>query len=292
MFEGFRTQRIATGGPTINARVGGEGPPLLLLHGYPQSHVMWHRIAPTLAGEYTVVCPDLRGYGDSDKPPGDADHAQYAKRAMAQDQVDVMAALGFDRFRLVGHDRGARVAHRLCLDHADRVERVAILDIVPTLTMFETTSQAFATGYYHWFFLIQPDGLPEHMIGLDPDFYLERKLGRWSAPGAIFDPDAVAEYRRCFRDPACIHASCEDYRAAASLDLAHDRHDRSRKVACPMLVLWGLKGFMERYYDVVATWREKATDVRGQGIDCGHFLAEEKPEDTLAALLPFLAGDA
>ena len=292
MFEGFRTQRIATGGPTINARIGGEGPPLLLLHGYPQSHAMWHRIASTLASEYTVVCPDLRGYGDSDKPPGDADHAPYAKRAMAQDQVEVMAALGFERFGLVGHDRGARVAHRLCLDHAERVERVAVLDIVPTLTLFETTSQAVATGYYHWFFLIQPDGLPEHLIGLDPDFYLERKLGHWSAPDAVFDPDAVAEYKRCFRDPACIHATCEDYRAAASIDLDHDRDDRDRKVTCPMLVLWGLKGLMERYYDVIATWREKATDVRGQGIDCGHFLAEEMPDETLAALRPFLSGDA
>lgn len=292
MFEGFRSQRIATSGPAIHARIGGEGPPLLLLHGYPQSHVIWHRMAPALAERFTVVCTDLRGYGDSGKPPSDPDHAVYAKRAMARDQVEVMAALGFERFALAGHDRGARVAHRLCLDHPDRVSRVALLDIVPTLTVFETTSQAVATGYYHWFFLIQPHGLPEHMIGLDPDFFLERKLGHWSAAGAVFDPAAVAEYRRCFRDPACIHASCEDYRAAATIDLAHDRDDRThgRKVACPMLVLWGLKGFMERYYDVLATWREQADDVRGHGVECGHFLAEEAPDDTLAALLPFLEG--
>lgn len=172
------------------------------------------------------------------------------------------------------------------------MSRVALLDIVPTLTVFETTSQAVATAYYHWFFLIQPHGLPEHMIGLDPDFFLERKLAHWSAAGAVFDPEAVAEYRRCFRDPACIHASCEDYRAAATIDLAQDRDDRmhGRKVACPMLVLWGLKGFMERYYDVLATWREQADDVRGHGVECGHFLAEEAPDDTLAALLPFLEG--
>lgn len=292
MFEGFRSQRIATSGPAIHARIGGEGPPLLLLHGYPQSHVIWNRIAPALAERFTVVCTDLRGYGDSGKPPSDPDHAVYAKRAMARDQVEVMAALGFERFALVGHDRGARVAHRLCLDHPDRVSRVALLDIVPTLTVFETTSQAVATAYYHWFFLIQPHGLPEHMIGLDPDFFLERKLAHWSAAGAVFDPEAVAEYRRCFRDPACIHASCEDYRAAATIDLAQDRDDRmhGRKVACPMLVLWGLKGFMERYYDVLATWREQADDVRGHGVECGHFLAEEAPDDTLAALLPFLEG--
>jgi haloacetate dehalogenase len=292
MFEGFRSQRIATSGPAIHARIGGDGPPLLLLHGYPQSHVIWHRIAPALAERFTVVCTDLRGYGDSGKPPSDPDHAVYAKRAMARDQVEVMAALGFERFALAGHDRGARVAHRLCLDHPDRVSRVALLDIVPTLTVFETTSQAVATAYYHWFFLIQPHGLPEHMIGLDPDFFLERKLAHWSAAGAVFDPAAVAEYRRCFRDPACIHASCEDYRAAATIDLAHDRDDRThgRKVACPMLVLWGLKGFMERYYDVLATWREQADDVRGHGVECGHFLAEEAPDDTLAALLPFLEG--
>jgi haloacetate dehalogenase len=293
MFEGFRSERVATSGPAVHARIGGEGPPLLLLHGYPQTHVMWHRIAPDLARHYTVVCADLRGYGDSGKPPSDPDHAVYSKRATAQDMVEAMAALGFERFRLVGHDRGARVAHRLCLDHAERVERVALLDIVPTLTIFETTSQAVATGYYHWFFLIQANGLPEHMIGLDPDFYLERKLGHWSAPGAAFAPEALAEYKRCFRDPACIHATCEDYRAAASIDLAHDRDDRTKgnRVGCPMLVLWGLKGFMEKYYDVLATWREAAEDVRGRGIDCGHFLAEEAPEETLAALLPFLAGE-
>jgi haloacetate dehalogenase len=293
MFDGFRSQRLSTGGPAIHARIGGDGPPVLLLHGYPQSHVMWHRIAPKLAERFTVVCPDLRGYGDSGKPPGDPEHAVYAKRSMARDQVEAMAALGFERFALVGHDRGARVAHRLCLDHPERVERVALLDIVPTLTVFETAGQAVATGYYHWFFLIQPNGLPEHLIGLDPDYFLDRKLAHWSGAGAQFHPDAVAEYKRCFRDTACIHATCEDYRAAASIDLAHDRddRDRGRKVACPMLVLWGLKGFMERHYDVLATWREKAEDVRGHALPCGHFLAEEAPEETLAALLPFLDGE-
>lgn len=285
MFEGFTLTRIETSGATIHLRHGGSGPPLLLLHGHPQTHVMWHRIAPVLARSYTVVCPDLRGYGDSSKPPTAEDHAPYAKRTMAQDQVEVMNALGFERFAVVGHDRGARCAYRLALDHPERVSALAVLDIIPTAEHFRRTDMAFAMGYWHWFFLAQPAPLPERLIAADPDaFYLRR--GR-----SMFDPEALAEYRRCFTDPATIHAMCEDYRAGASIDLALDEADRKagRRIACPVLALWGDRGAMPLWYDVVSVWREWADDVQGRGIDCGHYLAEEAPEDTLAALEPFLA---
>ncbi len=292
MFEGFRREFVTTSGAEIHAVVGGDGPPVLVLHGFPQSHVMWHRIAPALAERFTVVCADLRGYGDSARPPGDPAHETYSKRAMAQDQVELMAAIGFDTFALAGHDRGARVAHRLALDHPDRVERLALLDIVPTLTLFETVDQQVATLYYHWFFLIQPDGLPEHLIGLDPEGYLRHKLAAWSRTPDAFTDEAMALYLRTFRDPAAIHAMCEDYRAAASIDLEHDRADRAARIACPLLVLWGRYGAMERCYDVLATWREKADDVRGRALHCGHFLPEEAPDETLAGLLPFLEAGA
>src|SRR5260221_1205105 len=217
MFEGFDDRMITTSGTTIRGRVGGSGPGLLLLHGYPQTHVIWHKLARALARHFTVVATDLRGYGDSGKPPGGADHAGYSKRAMAQDQREVMAALGFDRFAVVGHDRGARVAHRLALDHAAAVERLAVLDIAPTATMYARTDQAFATAYYHWFFLIQPFDLPERLIGADPEYYLRKKITAWGrVPGAVTE-EAFAEYLRRFRDPATIHATCEDYRAAASI---------------------------------------------------------------------------
>lgn len=288
MFAGFRREFIDADGVQIHAVCGGEGPPLLLLHGYPQTHMIWHRVAPALAERFTVVATDLRGYGDSAKPESDETHAAYSKRAMAADQVSVMAALGFDRFAVVGHDRGGRVAHRMALDHPDAVERLAVLDIVPTLTVFETVDQTVATGYYHWFFLIQPDPLPERLIGADPEFYLRRKIGQWSGAGFAFDEGALADYIRCFSDPATIHASCEDYRAAATIDLEHDRADADARVECPLLALWGGRGLVGRRYDVLATWREKAADVSGTALDCGHFLPEENPEDTLAALLAFL----
>ena len=291
MFEGFRREVIQANGVDIHAVVGGDGPPLLLLHGYPQTHAMWHKIAPRLAERFTVVAADLRGYGDSGKPAGGAGHEAYSKREIAKDQIGVMAALGFERFALVGHDRGARVSHRLALDHPERVERVALLDIAPTLTVFETVDQTVATAYYHWFFLIQPNGLPERLIGYDPDDFLRRKLTAWGAADDAFTEEALAEYLRCFRDPATIHASCEDYRAAATIDLEHDRADGDARIECPLLALWGAKGLVGRRYDVPAIWREKATDVRGQAIDCGHFLPEEKPDETLAALVAFL-GDA
>ncbi len=289
MFESFTQERIDTGEVEINLRRGGNGPPLLLLHGYPQTHVMWHGVAPLLAQNFTVICADLRGYGESGKPAGEADHSTYSKRAMAADMVRVMEHLGYTSFRVAGHDRGGRVTHRLCLDWPYHVERAAVLDIVPTHKVFATTNQVLSTGYYHWFFLIQPNGLPEHMIGQDPDFYLKEKLARWSALKENFAPEAVEAYLRAFRDPACIHATCEDYRAAASIDLAHDEADMHKKVGCPLLVLWGLRGLMHENYDVPATWRERASDVTAKGIDCGHFIPEERPLETLDALSNFFA---
>jgi haloacetate dehalogenase len=292
VFEGFQPAHIQTAGATINLMVGGSGPPVLLLHGYPQSHVIWHRVAPALAQHYTVVAADLRGYGDSSRPEGGNDHAGYAKRAMAQDQVDVMRALGFERFAVVGHDRGGRVGHRMALDHAERVTRLAVLDIVPTHYVFHHVSADLARLYYHWFFLIQPYDLPERLIGADPIFYLHTKLGGWGSGGLrIFAPEALAEYERCFRDPATIHATCEDYRAAASIDLVHDEADLGRQVTCPVLVLWGERGVPHRVHDVLGAWHEYAADVRGHTLPTGHYLAEERPDETAAALLRFLEGN-
>jgi len=290
LFPGFTTHRIATRDTEIRCVVGGDGPPVLLLHGYPQSHAMWHRVAPALAHEYSVICADLRGYGDSGKPASDATHAAYSKRAMAADMVELMHHLGHPRFRLVGHDRGARVAHRLCLDHPNAVSQLAVLDISPTRTMFARTNQAFATAYYHWFFLIQPFDLPERLIGADPTYYLERKLGGWGTGLVHFDPRALAEYTRCFSDPATIHASCEDYRAAASIDLDHDRADEMKRVECSLLVLWGEKGVVHRLFEPLDDWRAVATDVRGRSLACGHYLAEELPDETLRELRAFFAG--
>ncbi|NJO67520.1 MAG: alpha/beta hydrolase [Rhodospirillales bacterium] len=288
MFARFETRILRTRETVIHARIGGSGPPLLMLHGYPQTHVIWHKIADRLAERFTVVATDLRGYGDSGKPVSDSSHAAYAKRAMAMDQVEVMTCLGFQRFAVVGHDRGARVAHRMALDHSDAVMRLAVLDIVPTRTVFATVNQAVATGYYHWFFLIQPNGLPERLIGADPEYFLREKLQRWCGPDkAAITPEAFAEYLRCFNDPDMIHASCEDYRAAATIDLEHDDADRERKITCPLLVLWGEQGLVGRSYDVLAAWKECAVDVRGHGFACGHYLPEECPEETLAALRTF-----
>lgn len=290
MFEGFTRRRIATSGAEINLVVGGDGPPLLLLHGFPQNYVIWHKVAGALAERFTVVATDLRGYGDSEKVPTTDDHSSYSKREMARDQVEVMRILGFERFQVVGHDRGGRVAHRMAVDHAARVRRLAVLDIVPTLTTFQNVDQQLATAYYHWFFLIQPHPLPEHMIGLDPEFYLRRKTNMWGVGTAHFTPEAMADYIRCFRNPAAIHAMCEDYRAAATIDLEHDRADRAAgvKVSCPLLALWGARATMDRCFDVLATWREVALDVRGGALDCGHYIPEERPEEFTAALLDFL----
>ncbi len=292
MFEGFESRRVATSGADIHLRIGGDGPPLALLHGYPQTHVIWHRVAPALAERFTVVCPDLRGYGDSSKPPGGGDHSTYAKRAMAVDVVEVMEALGFLRFAAAGHDRGARVLHRLALDHPQRLTRAAVLDIAPTRAMYRATDQAFATAYFHWFFLIQPYDLPERMIAADPDGWLQSCLDRWGRGDGAFDPEAVAEYKRCFREPAAIHASCEDYRAAAGIDLRHDEADADRLVECPLLALWGAEGFVGRSYDVPALWRAAAERVSGEALPCGHFLPEEAPAATRDALLAFFSAGA
>ena len=285
----FEDRRVTVGDVTIAASVGGEGPPLLLLHGYPQTRAMWHRVAPELARAFAVVAADLRGYGDSDKPPGGPGHEAYSKRAMARDQVELMAALGHERFAVAGHDRGGRVAHRMARDHPDRVTAACVLDILPTATLLARADAAFATAYYHWFFLIQPDGLPERMIGADPEWFLRETVRRWSGDPEAHAEAAMAEYVRCFSDPAAIHASCEDYRAAASVDLDHDAIDAARRVAVPMLALWGAHGAMGRMYDVLAAWREVADDVQGHALECGHFPAEEVPEETAAALLTFVA---
>jgi haloacetate dehalogenase len=289
VFEGFERRRVETPGAEIELVGGGDGPPVLLLHGYPQTQAMWHLVAPRLAEEFTVVATDLRGYGDSSKPFGDEDHSTYSKRAMAEDQVAVMEALGFDSFAVVGHDRGGRVGHRMALDYSDSVTKLAVLDIVPTRHVFGTVGKDLATAYYHWFFFIQPYDLPETLIGADPSYYLRKKLGGWGTSLETFAPTALAEYERCF-DAATIHASCEDYRAAASIDLVHDEADRDegRKVECPLLALWGGQGVMEGIYDVEAVWREYANEARGKPLDAGHFLAEERPAETAQELRDFL----
>jgi haloacetate dehalogenase len=290
LFPGFRPRRIRTRESEIHAVVGGDGPPVLLLHGYPQSHACWHRVAPALVSRFTVVCPDLRGYGDSGRPRSDATHRAYAKRTMAGDQLQVMAQLGFDRFAVVGHDRGGRVAYRLALDHPERVTRLAVLDMVPTLETWTAMDQRAGLATYHWFFLAQPSDLPERLIGADPDYFLRWTLESWAGRSDAFDARALAEYRRAFRDPEVIHGTCEDYRAGATVDLEDDAADRGhRRIRCPVLSLWGERQPDGRAWDPVAIWRGWADDVRGQPVPCGHFLAEEAPADTLAALAPFLA---
>ncbi len=289
MLESFEQRCIDVGPVSINLRLGGSGPPVLLLHGYPQTHVMWHRVAPRLSERMTVVMPDLRGYGDSSKPPGDDEHARYSKRAMAEDQLEVMTQLGFERFAVVGHDRGGRVAHRMALDGPERIERLAVLDIVPTRTVFASVDKRVAMGTYHWFFLSQPFDLPERLIGADPGFFLRWHLRSWSGGrDDFFAPEAVAEYERCFADPAAIHASCEDYRAGATIDLDDDETDVAQKVRCPVLVLWGGRGKNDELFGVLKSWRERAAHVRGRDLDCGHFLAEELPDETAGHLLEFL----
>ncbi|GAB2469357.1 alpha/beta fold hydrolase [Jatrophihabitans fulvus] len=287
----FRAERIAAGGTDIAVRTAGSGPPVVLLHGYPQTHVMWHHVAPALAETHTVVLPDLRGYGDSAKPGGGERHEAYAKRTMAADIAVVMTALGHDRFAVVGHDRGARVAHRLCLDHPDRVTRAAVLDIVPTRHVYATADRALGLAYYHWFFLAQPYDHPERLIGADPERWVTHHLASWSRVPDAFDPLAVSEYVRAFSDPDAIRASCEDYRAGADIDIEHDdqSYELGERVRCPLLVLWGADGFVGRNYDVLGVWSEYALEVGGQALDCGHFVPEERPAETLAALQRFLA---
>jgi haloacetate dehalogenase len=285
VFDGFETLDVDAAGVRIHARRAGSGPPLLLMHGYPQTHAMWHLVAPALAEDFTVVATDLRGYGDSSKPPTTSDHWPYTNRAMARDHVTAMHALGFDRFAVCGHDRGARVGYRLALDHPERVTRLAVLDIIPTGEVYLRVNREFGLGYWHWFFLAQPAPLPEGMIAAGPDAYYRH----FDAP--FFDPEAVAEYRRSVDDPDTIHAMCEDYRAGATLDYAHDLADRNRhrRIACPVLALWGARWHLEEWYDVLAVWRDWADDVTGRALDCGHYVAEERPEETLAELRAFFA---
>lgn len=288
LFPGFLQRKLRTSGATINLKIGGEGPPLLLLHGYPQTHAIWHKVAPQLAREFTVVCPDLRGYGDSSKPRGLPDHANYSKRAMALDMVEVMESLGFVAFHAVGHDRGARVAHRMARDHGRRVRTLTVLDISPTLKMYERTNMQFAKAYYHWFFLIQEAPLPERMLSAVGIDYILMRLGRGKTGIKYFDRRALAQYKRAFNDPRTIHATCEDYRAAATIDLVHDRKDKQRKIAMPVLALWGKQGVVAALFDCLADWREVAADVRGRALPCGHFIPEERPKELLAELRRFL----
>lgn len=288
MLEGFKRERVEVGGASIDLRYGGEGSPVLLLHGYPQTQVMWHRIAPKLAERFTLVMTDLRGYGDSSKPDGREDHAAYSKRVMAGDQIEVMRLLGFEKFSIVGHDRGARVGHRMALDHPDAILKFAALDIVPTHRVFGSVNKEVATAYYHWFFLAQQFDLPERLIGSDPGYYLRSLLGVGGSESSFFAPEALAEYERCFSNPETIRATCEEYRASASVDLLHDESDRDRKVECPMLVLWGERGKIGALYDIMAVWREYARNVRGEAIACGHYLAEERPETVFRHLTDFL----
>jgi haloacetate dehalogenase len=287
LFPGFLPRQIRTSGATISLETGGEGPPVLLLHGYPETHAMWHKVAPALARDYTVVCADLRGYGDSSKPKGLPDHSNYSKRAMAKDMVEVMERLGHRAFHVVGHDRGGRVAHRMARDHGARVKSLTVLDISPTLKMYDSTTMPFAKAYYHWFFLIQEAPIPERMLEAVGPFYLFKRLGRGKTGLKFFSREAMAEYARAFGDPRTIHATCEDYRAAAGIDLVHDRKDLKKKIRMPVLALWGRQGVIAALFDCLADWREVATDVRGRALQCGHFIPEEKPKELILELQRF-----
>lgn len=292
MFDGFTSADIDTGETTIRVRHGGNGPPLLLLHGIPETHLMWHEVAPRLAADFTVVATDLRGYGDSGKPPTSSDHAPYAMRALARDQVAAMEQLGFDSFFLAGHDRGARCAYRLALDHPARVTKLAVLDVVPTGDVFRRADMAFALDYWIWSFLAAPHDLPERLIAADPDRLVDYMLESWSSTAHTFPDEVRAEYKRAFRNPNTIHAICEEYRAAATLDYQHDEADRGqRRIACPLLVLWGKQGVVDEWYDPLAIWREWVDDVQGHSLDCGHFLPEEAPEETFMELHAFFSAN-
>jgi haloacetate dehalogenase len=285
MLDGFSGRDVPVGDTTIRAWVRGDGPPVLLLHGFPQTHAMWHRVAPRLAEDFTVVATDLTGYGASGKPAATAGHERHGKRAMARDQVTAMAALGFERFAVVGHDRGARCAYRLALDHPERVARVAVLDVVPTGEVLARVDLAMARGAWWWFFLSAPEPIPERAIAADPDTLL------FGANAGLFAPEALAAYREAVADPATVHAMCEDYRAMMGVDREHDAADarRHRTIAAPLLVLWSVRSLVGRGEDPLAVWRRWADDVQGHAIDCGHFLPEEAPEETLAALRAFLS---
>lgn len=288
MLDNFNQEQLQVNGVTINLQHGGEGPPMLLLHGFPQTHVIWHKLADRLAQHYTLVMPDLRGYGDSSKPKGAPDHSNYSKRTMAQDMIEVMRALGYTAFDLCAHDRGGRVAHRLALDHPDAVKKLMIVDISPTRTMYEQTDQAFATAYFHWFFLIQPFPFPETLLGNNALFFLQCALGLASNGAKFIDEEAMAEYARCFCKPEAIHGACEDYRAAASIDLEHDRDHDVKKLTCPTHVVWGEHGVIGRMFNPIADWQAKCEKtVSGKALPAGHFLADQVPGLLLEQMLAF-----
>jgi haloacetate dehalogenase len=289
-FDAFDLQHVAVPDGELRVRIGGSGPPLLLLHGNPQTHAMWHKVAPVLARRFTIVCPDLRGYGGSFKPQATPDHAPYAKAEMARDLAELMTALGHERFQVGSHDRGARVAHRLALDNPDRVERLAVLDIVPTIEHFERTDMSFALGYYHWFWFAQPHPFPETLINAAPETWWHAHTSREPKPPGFFAPEALADYLAAARDPDAIRGMCEDYRAAATIDLVHDRASREAgdKIRCPLLVLWGEKGKIGTWYEPLELWgRYCSAEVSGRSVRSGHYLPEEAPDEVLAAFESF-----
>lgn len=291
MFDGFERKRIDVGEVVINCMVAGSGPPLLMLHGYPQNLAMWAEVAPRLAKSFTIVCGELRGYGDSSKPRCSADRSNYSFRTMAADQVGLMGKLGFERFHVIGHDRGARTGHRMALDHPGSVETLSVLDIAPTYVMFMETDRHVSGAYWHWYFLSLPEPVPERLIGADPDFFFEFCLVNWGAtPLDDFNPEMLNDYRRCWRDPAMIHGSCSDYRAAATVDLEHDTADRGRKIACPTFALWGSKGLMHKHFDLAGAWQARASDLRTATLPGGHFFVDQFPRETSRILLDFLGG--
>jgi haloacetate dehalogenase len=287
----FESLTFEVNGIEVAGHVGGSGSPLLLLHGHPQTRAIWHKVAPELMKHHTLVMTDLRGYGDSSKPQGTPDHSNYSKRVMAQDQVEVMKQLGFDRFDILAHDRGARVAHRLAMDHADSVSRLIMLDIAPTLAMYEKANNVFARAYWHWFFLIQPSPMPERLIEADPAAYIRDLMGRRSAGLTPFGPLALAEYMRCIALPGAAHGMCEDYRAAAGIDLIHDREDiaAGKKLVMPTMVLWGEEGVIHQCFKPLQEWQAIAKDVVGEPVPCGHYISEEAPEILLQKIIPFLS---
>lgn len=292
MFEGFAKKRVDCGEATINCVVAGNGPPVLMLHGFPQNLAMWARVAPLLAKKFTVVCADLRGYGDSSKPKCAADRANYSFRAMAADQVALMKKLGFERFHAIGHDRGGRTCHRMALDRPDAVISLAVLDIVPTYAMFMDTNRFVAGAYWHWYFLALPEPFPERLIGNNADYFYETCLaGLGAAKLANFDSEMLADYRRCWNDPAMIHGSCSDYRAAATIDLEHDAADIDKKVQCPTLAFWGSAGLMHKYFDLAAEWKKRCTDVRPASLPGGHFFVDQFPAETAKILEEFISSN-